>query len=205
MSVFYEEIKGIFRLCVPFEKIYTSVFFVRTEEGNILVDCATTAEDVDTVICPALRKLGYPLRSLRALVLTHRHSDHAGGLSRIRALAPDLPVRTEVGTRIGALEIYSMKGHTEDSVGVYDARTHTLISGDGLQGAGIDRYPCYTQNRAAYIETLERIKKDEKIQNILFSHAYEPWKNNRAEGREEVLARLRACEEIFKKQIGETV
>lgn len=195
---FEEEIKDILRLCVPFDRIYTSVFLLRTSEGNILVDSATTDEDVDTVILPALRALGYELSDLCALVLTHRHSDHAGGLARIRVLAPDLPVLTEAGTRIGMLEIYPMKGHTEDSVGVYDARTHTLIAGDGLQGAGVDRYPCSLASREAYHATINRIRADESIENILFSHAYEPWKNNRAFGRSEVLARLADCESCIK-------
>ena len=135
MSVFYEEIKEIFRLCVPFEKIYTSVFFMRTEEGNILVDCATTAEDVDTVILPALRALGYELSDLRAIVLTHRHGDHAGGLARICALAPDLSVLTEVGTRIGEIELYPMMGHTLDSVGIYDFNFPTPLT---IVGAGVE-------------------------------------------------------------------
>lgn len=205
MNRFEEEIKEIFRLRVPFDRIYTSVFLLRTSEGNILVDCATTAEDVDTVILPALRALGYELSDLRAIVLTHRHSDHAGGLARICALAPDLSVLTEVGTRIGEIELYPLTGHTLDSVGIYDSRTHTLIAGDGLQGAGVDRYPCSLASKEAYRATINRIRADESIENILFSHAYEPWKSDRAEGREEVLACLRACEEIFKKQIGETV
>lgn len=195
---FEEEIKEIFRLRVPFDRIYTSVFLLRTSEGNNLVDSATTDEDVDSVILPAFRALGYELSDLRAIVLTHRHGDHAGGLSRIKELAPDLSVLTEVGTRIGEIELYPMMGHTLDSVGIYDSRTHTLIAGDGLQGAGVDRYPCSLASREAYLATLARIKNDEKIQNILFSHAYEPWKNNRAFGRSEVLARLADCESCIK-------
>ena len=91
-----------------------------------------------------------------------------------------------------------MMGHTLDSVGIYDSRTHTLIAGDGLQGAGVDRYPCSLASREAYRATINRIRADESIENILFSHAYEPWKNNRAIGRSEVLARLADCESCIK-------
>ena len=44
--MFQEQIKDIYRLVVPFENLYTSVFLMRTNQGNALVDCATYAKDV---------------------------------------------------------------------------------------------------------------------------------------------------------------
>ena len=38
---FEKEIGQIYRLKVPFEDLYTSVFLIQTEGANILVDCAT--------------------------------------------------------------------------------------------------------------------------------------------------------------------
>ena len=58
---FYRETEGIWRLKVPFDTVYTSVFLVVTDEKRILVDCATTREDVDLRIAPACRALGYDL------------------------------------------------------------------------------------------------------------------------------------------------
>ena len=46
-AVFQEEIKGIYRLKVPFERIYTSVFLVVSGARAALVDCATTEKDVE--------------------------------------------------------------------------------------------------------------------------------------------------------------
>ena len=83
MNAFYKETEGIYRLRVPFENIYTSVFLLTAAERPILVDCATTASDVDECILPALAALGYALSDIGAIVLTHRHADHAGGLARI--------------------------------------------------------------------------------------------------------------------------
>jgi hypothetical protein len=48
---------------------------------------------------------------------------------------------------------------------------------------------------------LERIKTDERIKNILFSHAYEPWNKDIAFGREEVLIKIQDCEKFIKKEI----
>lgn len=49
-NVFSEQISGIYRLRVPFENIYTSVFLIESDGKKILVDCGTTSVDVDTVI-----------------------------------------------------------------------------------------------------------------------------------------------------------
>ena len=44
---FLKEQEGIYRLKVPFEDLYTSVFLVETPQRLILVDCATTDDDVE--------------------------------------------------------------------------------------------------------------------------------------------------------------
>ena len=95
-SGFYEETKGIYRLRVPFHQVYTSVFLVVSGQSLFLVDCATTDEDVDGVILPALRKMGYVPCDLSGIVLTHRHSDHAGGLSRLLTYVPDIEIITDL-------------------------------------------------------------------------------------------------------------
>lgn len=55
---FLQEQKGIYRLKVPFDDLYTSVFLVVTPQRLILVDCATTADDVELCIIPALEQMG---------------------------------------------------------------------------------------------------------------------------------------------------
>ena len=171
---FYEEISGIFRLKIPFESLYTSVFLIKSPTGLVLVDCATTDYDVNEYIIPALLRLGYGIADISYLVLTHSHGDHAGGLSRISELAPGIKIVTSVCRLFEGIYTYSLAGHTKNCIGVIDERTNTLISGDGIQGAGVGQYRCYTEDPEAYIETLTKIKKDKRIQNILFSHEYEP-------------------------------
>ncbi len=193
MNEFYKETDGIYRLCVPFEEIYTSVFLVKTDAGAFLVDTATTAEDVDGCIVPALRKMGYALSDIRTLVLTHKHRDHAGGAKRIAELAPEVSFVSGLCTLAEGVSIYPLRGHTVDSIGVLDERSHTLISGDGLQGAGIYKYRTSLKSPHLYLETLHLIEGDERIENILFSHAYEPWNSDRLFGRKSVLDCLNKC------------
>ena len=193
MIEFYKECEGIYRLRVPFENLYTSVFLIEAEATRILVDCATTAHDVEDIILPALAKLGYVPQKIDTLVLTHRHGDHAGGLDTLLCHAPHLEVVTDIRTLADGILIYPMGGHTRDCIGVLDTRTGTLISGDGLQGAGVDKYRCYVQEPRMYLETIAGIRKDPRVEHILFSHAYEPWYTDRMMGRTQVLACLDDC------------
>ena len=192
---FKETLKDIFRLNVPFERIYTTVFLIKTDGGAIIVDSATTKADVDEYLIPALSELACPLSSITTLVLTHSHSDHAGGAPRILELMPHLEVVTEPRVLTEGISTYSLPVHTDGFIGVLDERTKTLISGDGFQGAGVDVYRCYIPKPEVYIATIERVKADERVENLLFSHEYEPWFADHIYGRESVLECLDKCKE----------
>lgn len=193
MSDFYKETDKILRLEVPFYSVYTSVFLIDTSDGYILVDCATTDADVDERIIPALERQGVPLSEVKKIVITHDHSDHAGGLSQIRARIPHIEVVRDLRKLSDGVCTYQLTGHTKDFIGVLDERSNTLISGDGLQGAGIKQYRTSLADNDGYIQTIEQIKLDERIENVLFSHEYEPWYKNGVSGRENVIDILSDC------------
>lgn len=195
MLQFEKEIGEIYRLKVPFESVYTSVFLLKAENGNALIDCATYDSDVDDYIVPALAKMGLPLSDIHHLVITHNHGDHVGGKARILQLNPSIKINEKLPN---GLTMYEMKGHTLDCIGVFDACTGTLISGDGLQGAGIGRFRCSLQSKEEYLKTIIKIQRNENIKNILFSHAYEPWYKDCALGREQVEKCLQDCLQYVK-------
>ena len=199
MSILVNETENIVRIKVPFENIYTSVFIVKVDGGILLVDCATTSFDVDEYIVPSIEKLDYNLSDVRGIVITHHHGDHDGGLTRIRELIPNIEVINEVRAISDDIVTYPLPGHTRHCIGLFDGRDETLISGDGLQGAGVGKYRCLVQDKTLYFDTLRRIQSDEKIKKILFSHAYEPWYRDSVTERSEVLFALGECA----KYIGE--
>lgn len=191
---FCEEKEGIYRLKVPFDTLYTSIFLLVCDGRKILLDTASNARDVDRYLTAALDGMGLALSNVDTVVLSHGHTDHAGGLARILELAPTIAVVRDVCRLTEQITVYPMSGHTKDSVGIFDARTGTLIAADGLQGAGIDRYRVALEDADAYRATIERVRQDETIQEILFSHAYEPWYRDHACGRDEILRCLSDCE-----------
>lgn len=194
IPAFIEEIENIYRLKIPFEDLYTSVFLIKTDNAYALVDCGTYDGDVSEWIVPALNGLGLSLQDVAYLVLTHSHGDHAGGKAKLSELNPKIEtVTAERPLPINGLTVYGLKGHTRDCIGVLDLRSGTLVSGDGIQGLGVSRYPCLLESKDAYLQTLNKIKQDENVKNILFSHAYEPWKKDGVFGRENVNRILADC------------
>ncbi len=90
---FNREIGEIYRLKVPFDgEVYTSVFLMKNPAGHLLIDCATTAQDVDEYILPALANMGLSFADIKYLVLTHNHSDHAGGKNRVLLHNPKIEI-----------------------------------------------------------------------------------------------------------------
>ena len=197
---FKKEIGEIYRLKVPFESVYTSVFLIKTPNANVLMDCATTESDVKQWIIPALSDAGLSMLDVNYLVVSHEHGDHAGGLQTLLELNPNLKV-IKIGDDlcVDELELYELKGHTLSCVGILDKKTGTLISCDGLQGAGVGKYRCWYDSREEYLKTIKKIKDDQRINNVLFSHEYEPWYKNSALGREQVEKCLHDCLFVVEK------
>ena len=195
---FEREKEKIYRLKVPFDNLYTSVFLIKANNNLALVDCATFDSDVDNYIVPALSSLNLFLTDIKYLILTHCHEDHAGGIARILELAPNIEVVQSVkGIDLSGITLCYLKGHTLDCIGVFDKKSKTLISGDGLQGDGVEKYRCSVINKEEYLKTIKMIEDDESIENILFSHAYEPWYKDYARGREEVKRCLKDCKKTI--------
>lgn len=64
---------------------------------TLLIDCGFSVAETER----RLARLGLAPRDLAAVLVTHEHSDHVGGVARFAA-KHKVPVRTAVGTRVAA-------------------------------------------------------------------------------------------------------
>lgn len=182
MEGFEKVLDGIYRLKIPFDTVYTSVFLLCDNGEYTLVDSGASAFDAREYIQPSLKRLGVSGGALKYLVLSHSHGDHSGGLTELLRIYPKIELVTSLRVLMENLLVYPLAGHTEDCIGVFDKRSGTLIAADGVQGYGVDKFRCTVQNAEKYVETLEKIRLDRRVENLLFSHAYEPWNTDRAFG-----------------------
>jgi len=154
--IFEKITDGIFRLDIPFDHLFTSVFLLEAEHP-FLIDAATTRADVETYILPALRKTSAPSLDGK-LLLTHRHGDHSGGAPFLLKELPSWHLGVLSPERsLDYVTAIPLGGHTEDSMGYFDTRTRTLMSGDGLQFFGVGKYGCSIVDAALYEKTLARV------------------------------------------------
>ena len=163
----------IFRLLIPFETVMTSVFIVKTEEGTAILDTATTQEDVESHILPALRSLAL---TPALIVASHFHSDHMGGLPFLSERFPHAKIaafdtaHTEAIPQarriplcdgcllLGCLRILHIPGHSPDALAVFDERTKTLLTFDGTQGFGVGRFGSGIGDVSQYLKSLSRLE-----------------------------------------------
>ena len=199
----------ITRIRVPFFDIFTTVFLVKTEKGNLLFDTATYDTDITAIIFPALRSIGVSPDSLTHIFISHPHGDHAGGIPAILAALPHvtvvagsealrekhpdmlLQVAKEGDTLLDCLMTVSLPGHTPDAIALYDTRTKTLLSGDCLQLAGVGKYIHGINNRELYRSSVRRLMNMD-ILRIVAAHEYVPL-GSIAEGKGAVRDYLEAC------------
>ena len=181
--------ENIFRIVIPFEDIYTTVFLIRTENGAMLFDTATFDSDMDEYVFPFLEKMGLPLEMV---FVSHNHRDHAGGLARLVKKYPNVRIasRSEaVAEQFGnvfapsdgeilleCLRVVEIPGHTQDCMGVLDQRTGTLLTGDSLQLYGIygsGKWGANIRFPREHFAALEKLQELE-IEMIVASHDYHP-------------------------------
>lgn len=203
----------IARLVLPYKDIFTSVFVIRTKEGVVLFDTASSAADAENHILPWLEELGITEKMVRYLFLSHNHRDHAGGLLQITATFPEAmivsgspdikdaywdsvisPADGEKLLRV--LQVVHIPGHTADSMALLDTRSGTLLTGDCLQFAGIFGSGEWGANitlPAEHGKALNRVAKL-PVKTMVFAHDYHPV-GQQVSGKENIAAALRACME----------
>ena len=185
--------ENIFRLTIPYKDIYTTVYLIKTPEGSVLFDAASTDEDTENYIIPFLKEIGV-YENVKYVFVSHKHGDHVGGLKRLVSEIPDIciisrsPVLKEEYKEYkfifpndnhgvsDVLRVITIPGHTEDSCGLFDTRTNTLITGDSLQFYGIygsGDWACNIRLPIEHMEALDKLKGI-NIDTVYMAHEYHP-------------------------------
>ena len=199
---------GLYRLRIPFEELYTTVYFVISGQGCAVIDSGTYPSDVEEYILPALSELGVCKDDVKLLLLTHDHGDHAGGIVTLSGYFPDAKIGACFTKRVdfspladgdvllGRLQAVHLFGHTKNSVGYYDLETKTLLSGDCLQLGGVGKYTNGIGYADLYRASIEKLRSMDVLR-IVAAHDYEPL-GAIADGREDVKRYLDTCLEYIK-------
>ena len=112
--------------------------------------------------------------------LTHHHTDHTAGLSKIEALFPDATIYAHPftiervnttletiktsGTMVSLggdweVELIHAPGHTKGHMVLFDRRSRTIYAGDHVTGAGPVLLDAHSGNMKDYFSTLEKLEK----------------------------------------------
>lgn len=131
---------------------FVNVYLVPEKDGLTLID--TALPPIVPQVERAVQQLGLPLRRI---LLTHGHSDHAGGLDSLKAAFPGAEVMMhradehhlakngvqtrpdrwlEGHERIGCLQVIPAPGHSAGQLAFFDDRDGTLYAGDSFTAVG---------------------------------------------------------------------
>ena len=199
---------------IPFMSVFTSVFIIR--EGNELTvyDAATTNDDVENFIIPAVKSFMEDGCTLSNIVISHFHGDHAGGLERLcsefensvvyagdtsyhKKISQNKLKNSEDGVAISKnLVLYRFPGHSHDCTAILDKRTKTMLTADAFQGFGILQYGVFG-DIATWIASINKAKSLD-LENLISSHEYFLL-GQKAYGNENVLKYMDECERVFRE------
>lgn len=127
---------GITRISIDFPNMYT----VAGDKALALIDTGWGDKEEIDAMSQQVSSTGLPLE---AIITTHAHPDHIGGVSKILQLFPGVPIvdlsrkRKKVQTvELGGrnLTVFQSPGHTKDSKYAFDSRAGVIFTGDNVLG-----------------------------------------------------------------------
>ncbi len=166
--------EGIHRVCIPFDNIYTSAFILTEGNDAVILDSGNSNEDAEGYIIPIVQGLGV---NVKYIIASHTHQDHYGGINALKRAfqkAEYICYLMDKDIFLGRFQVLNLKGHSDDSLGVLDIKTKTLLSCDSLQAYGVGHFKTLVDNKELYYQSIEKVRLLD-IDTIIASHEYEPY------------------------------
>jgi len=200
----------------PFNETFTGVTVVLGNYNIGLVDSGleTTPKDY---IFPLLLKMRRKPKDVNYVVNTHRDGDHIWGNKVIKEEAQckiavheldanavgivDLRLKDGETIKLGdrSFRVVHTPGHTPGSICLYDERNRTLITGDSIQGCGVEEGNLLIRtSKEEYIDSMKKLL-NLHIAILVMDHPYKPFAKAVLTGKEPkemILESIKAAEQM---------
>jgi len=176
----------------PFDEMFTGVTVVLGRYNVGLVDSGLETTPADYIF-PFLREMERKPQDIDCVVNTHCDGDHIWGNKEIKEKTQakiavheldadavgtaDLRLKDGEAVKLGdrSFRVVHTPGHTPGSICLYDERNQTLITGDSVQGYGVEEGDLLVRtSKEQYINSMRKLL-DLQITILVMDHPYKPF------------------------------